>query len=86
MDIGHKAITELAESPAQLSYFWWALSCSGYQVKNGVHIEELEAAKTQLEDKVKELHKVTNGVHIEPEFLRVVNKSAVREMETMDMQ
>jgi hypothetical protein len=39
VDIGHKAITELAESPAQLSYFWWALSCSGYQVKNGVHIE-----------------------------------------------
>ena len=39
MDIGHKAIAELAESPAQLSYFWWAGGCSGYQVKNGVHIE-----------------------------------------------
>ena len=37
--IEHKAIAELAESPAQLFYFWWEGGCSGYKVKNCVYIE-----------------------------------------------
>ena len=57
VDIGHKAIAELAESPAQLSYFWRAGGCSGYQVKNGVHIEP-EFLRPAIEYSVRETIKM----------------------------